>query len=50
MNSTFFLIAAYLAIWAGIFGYLLVTGRHQQRLARRLEMLEERISRTEAGQ
>ncbi len=48
MHSTYFLLTAYLVIWAGIFAYLLATGRQQRRLAQRLEILEQRISETEA--
>ncbi|MFP7754669.1 CcmD family protein [Thermodesulfobacteriota bacterium B35] len=50
MNTTLFLAAAYLVIWAGVFTYLLVTGRRHRHLARRVEMLEERCRQAEVRQ
>ncbi len=47
MNSTYFLAAAYLVIWAGLFFYLLITGRNHQRLAQRVAMLEEQCRQGE---
>lgn len=42
MSDIAWLFVAFLAVWAGIGGYLLTLGARQRRLERRLHDLEER--------
>ncbi|HEB74906.1 MAG TPA: CcmD family protein [Nitrospirae bacterium] len=43
MKNLVFLVAAYMAVWAGVFSYLAYVAGQQRRLVRRLSRLEERL-------
>lgn len=45
MKSYAFLFWGYLAVWAGLAGYLIALGRRLTRVSRRLAALEERSGR-----
>lgn len=47
MTNDMFLIAAYMAIWGGLFTYLLFANGQQHKLARRLQILEKIVSEQE---
>ncbi|BCO08762.1 hypothetical protein GF1_11380 [Desulfolithobacter dissulfuricans] len=47
MNNEAFLIATYVIIWGGLFGYLLYANSQQHKLARRVASLEEMVHHRE---
>lgn len=49
MNNEAFLIATYMIIWSGLFGYLLYANSQQHKLTRRVASLEEMVRNREAG-
>ncbi|WP_456385259.1 CcmD family protein [Desulfolithobacter sp.] len=49
MNNEAFLIATYVIIWGGLFGYLLYVNSQQDKLARKVASLEEMVRRREVG-
>jgi len=50
MNSELFLIAAYMIIWGGLFGYVFFAAGQQRALAGRVRNLEDQIVEQGAGQ
>ncbi len=47
MSSELFLIAGYMVIWGGVFGYVFFAARQQHLLAARVQVLEELIKEKE---
>ena len=48
MSNMGFLVVAYLAIWGGVFAYLMYIGNRQHRLSMRLNDLETALAEKEA--
>ncbi|WP_457575056.1 CcmD family protein [Desulfolithobacter sp.] len=49
MNNEAFLIATYVIIWSGLFGYLLYANSQLHKLAGRVASLEEMVRQQEVG-
>lgn len=50
MENAGYLLAAFIAVWAVVFGYVLVLFRRQSRLQRDIERLKEALREKEAKQ
>ena len=49
MENMGYLLAAYIVIWAVVFGYVLVMQRKQRQLKRQVEILQESLDRSKTS-